>query len=214
MNWWQQMPWIIALSVAFIGPFIGGIAAMFFRRIESRDLRSQLIADAELRTVFTDSPASVKLQKSLDIRLALYIDELERQSSEPAGSAAWRKIVRCFGFLSIASSALLFALIISNSPLAADSDKPVAVFMLLVGWAYLGLARPISRALARTFARVDGPPIWELLFKWREARRHPAQPPISAPTSPTTRWVHRQAGTTLRRPQSDNPSSDQCDRDE
>lgn len=82
MNWWQQMPWIVAACALMIGPFIAGAAALLFRRLESRDRRAHLMADAELLAKFPEAEATESFQRSLEARYTAYVEDKMRAPSE------------------------------------------------------------------------------------------------------------------------------------
>ncbi|MFB7853802.1 hypothetical protein [Rhodococcus qingshengii] len=82
MNWWQQMPWIVAACALMIGPFIAGAAALLFRRLESRDRRAHLMADAELLAKFPEAEATEIFQRSLEARYTAYVEDKVRAPSE------------------------------------------------------------------------------------------------------------------------------------
>jgi hypothetical protein len=67
MNWWDQMGWIVAAAALVITP----IATYAVRRLELRDERVALAADADLYSKLPpNSPAALLLARTIDLRVA------------------------------------------------------------------------------------------------------------------------------------------------
>ncbi|MDF3316452.1 hypothetical protein [Rhodococcus sp. C3V] len=156
MNWWQQMPWVVALTALLFGPFIAGVAAMVIRRIEAMDERSTLVADAELLDKFPDYSASILLRDLLEDRLSEYVKRMYAKSVKPLPLTRKQRIyVRLIVAISIVSLAFgSFVVLgkIDGAQLVHNVSWPLA--LTLVAGGALNLLQ--ARLAARRFGQSNG----------------------------------------------------------
>ncbi|MDI9900242.1 hypothetical protein QM716_10285 [Rhodococcus sp. IEGM 1409] len=156
MNWWQQMPWIVALTALLFGPFIAGVAAMVIRRIEAMDERSTLVADAELLDKFPDYEASNLLRKLLDDRLTEYVRNMYVRRVKPLPLTRKQKIyigILCaISIIGIALGSYVVLGKIDGAQRVEDVPWPAAL-IALVGGALNLLQAPFT---VRGFGRSNG----------------------------------------------------------
>ncbi|NKR94317.1 hypothetical protein GS483_19525 [Rhodococcus hoagii] len=109
MQWLDQMPWVVAA----VGLVVAPTATYVVKRLEQRDERAGLLADAELYSKLGDSKPKELLGKTLAIRTAGYTDRwILAQTAEPYRSSLARAISRvCYVMGVIAAVLALLAAI-------------------------------------------------------------------------------------------------------
>ncbi|MFZ2177467.1 MAG: hypothetical protein WAW17_26255 [Rhodococcus sp. (in: high G+C Gram-positive bacteria)] len=93
MNWWEQMPWIVAAAAIVVGPFIASIAAGVTEDFRRRDDRTKLLHDLELFDKLPASEAKERFAQHLEERTEKYTKRRWREHITPAALTLPQRIV-------------------------------------------------------------------------------------------------------------------------